>query len=124
MPVVTLFHADAPPLVMSRWHPIGWTEALAQCRHSRAMARIDGVSGTCADELPDHVPAKSEDCGGAGSVQNGESEVVRPALAPQAGLCRCVRAAADAEEARLDDRLRFLGLGEGPCGDVACLGRG
>ncbi|WP_329437283.1 hypothetical protein OG564_43405 [Streptomyces sp. NBC_01280] len=75
MPVVTRFHADAPPLVMSHWHPIGWTEALAQCRHSRAMARIDGVSGTCGDELLDHVPAKSEDGGEAGSVRTANQEL-------------------------------------------------
>ncbi|MFD7206435.1 hypothetical protein [Streptomyces sp. NPDC059893] len=94
MPVVTLFHADAPPLVMSHWHPIGWTEALAQCRHSRAMARIDGVSGTCADELPDHVPAKSEDCGGAGSVRTAHQKLCgrlwprRRAFAGASGLLR------------------------------------
>lgn len=75
MPAVTLFHADAPPLVRSHRHPIGWTEALAQCPHSRAMARIDGVSGTCGDEQLDHVPAKSEDRGGAGPLRTAHQEL-------------------------------------------------
>ncbi|MFE5023162.1 hypothetical protein ACFRAO_07500 [Streptomyces sp. NPDC056656] len=69
MPVVTLLHADGPPLVMSYWHPIAWTEAPAQFGHSRAMARIHGVSGRCGDRLLDNVPGNSEDRGGARAVR-------------------------------------------------------
>lgn len=75
MPVVTLFHADGPPLVMSYWHPIAWTEALAQCGHSRAMARFHGVSGAGGDQLLDHVPGNSEDRGGAGAVRTANQEL-------------------------------------------------
>ncbi|MFE2991717.1 hypothetical protein [Streptomyces sp. NPDC059262] len=74
MPVVTLVHADAPPLLRNYWHPITRTATLAQCGHSRAV-RIDGESGTSGGELLDHVPAKSEDCGGAGAVRTVNQEL-------------------------------------------------
>lgn len=97
MPVVTLFHADGPPLVMSYRHPIAWTSALAQRGHRRAMARIDGVSGTCDDKLLDHVPAHSEDCDGAGAVGTANQELFSPlwfhmrALAGASGLLRTLK---------------------------------
>ncbi|MER7196356.1 hypothetical protein CG723_22505 [Streptomyces sp. CB01635] len=69
MTVVTLLHADGPPLVMSYWHPVAGTEALAQFGRSRAMARNHGVSGRCGDQLLDNVPANSADRGGAGAVR-------------------------------------------------------
>lgn len=97
MRVVTLLHADGPPLVVGYWHPIAWTSALAQSRHRRAMARIDGVSSTCGDELPDHVPANREDCGGAGAVGTANQELSARlrshmrALVGTSGLVRTVK---------------------------------
>lgn len=74
MPVETLFHTDEPPLVMSYWHPIAWTEALTQRGHSRVMARFHGVTGACGDQLLHHVPGNSEDRVGAGAVRTADQE--------------------------------------------------
>lgn len=65
---MTLVHADEPPLVISRWHPIAWTETLAQCGRSWAMARIHKVSGTCGDQLLDHPLCTGEGRGRGGAA--------------------------------------------------------
>lgn len=97
MSVVTPLHADGPPLVMSHWHPIAWIEALAQFRHSRAIARIHGVSGRCGDQLLDNVPANSEDRGGARAVRTANQALfarlwppMRP-LGSASGLLRTLK---------------------------------
>ncbi|MGW6405196.1 hypothetical protein [Streptomyces sp. NPDC055134] len=97
MPVVTLLQADGPPLVMSYWHPIAWTESLAQFGHSRAMARIHGVNGRCGDQLLDNVSGNSEDRGGAGAVRTANQALFARlwpnmrALGSASGLLRTLK---------------------------------